>query len=298
MTVYGAAAPATGTLQTLSLKQPARVEAILVAPGALVKGGQRLLAYSLDPASVGAYRQATAALTLAQAQEAHANQLFAQQIATRDQVAQAEASLRSAQANLAALAQQGAGVPAGGVSAPFDGVVVSIPVAAGDQAPAGAPLITVARGVGLVITAGFDPSAAARLRVGQAATVQSLSGGQAAPGRVLRVSGALNPRTRLLDADIGVPGGGLILGDAFRAAVTVGQVAGWIAPHASVLNDGQRDYVFQVSGGKARRVNVSLIRSAGDVDVIQGPLDPRLPLVANGAYQLENGAQVRTAGAR
>jgi hypothetical protein len=146
-----------------------------------------------------------------------------------------------------------------------------------------------------VITAGFDPGAAARLRVGQPATVQSLSGGQAAPGQVLRVSGALNPRTRLLDADIGVPDRSLILGDAFRVTVTVGQVAGWIAPHASVLNDGRRDYVFQVSGGKARRIDVNLIRSAGDVDVIQGPLDPRLPLVADGAYQLDNGAQVRTA---
>ena len=65
-----------------------------------------------------------------------------------------------------------------------------------------------------------------------------------------------------------------------------------------MLNDGQRDYVFQVSGGKARRIDVSLIRAAGDVDVVQGPLDPRLPLVADGAYQLEDGAAVRTAGAR
>jgi RND family efflux transporter MFP subunit len=295
VTVYGAAAPGTGALQTLSLKQAAQVDAILVAPGALVKAGQRLLAYSLDPASVGAYRQAMAALTLAQAQQAHATQLFAQQLATRDQVAQAEAGLRSAQANLAALTQQGAGIASGVVAAPFDGVVVSIPVAAGDKTMAGAPLATVARNGGLVITAGFDPGAAARLRVGQPATVQSLSGGQAAPGQVLRVSGALNPRTRLLDADIGVPDRSLILGDAFRVTVTVGQVAGWIAPHASVLNDGRRDYVFQVSGGKARRIDVNLIRSAGDVDVIQGPLDPRLPLVADGAYQLDNGAQVRTA---
>ncbi len=298
VTVYGAAAPATGALTTLSLAQPAHVDAILVAPGALVKAGQRMLTYSLNPASVGMYRQATAALKLAQDQQVHASQLFAQQLATRDQVAMAEAALHTAQANLAALTQQGAGVASGGVAAPFEGVVVSIPVAAGDQTAAGAPLATVARNGGLVVTAGFDPGAAARLRVGQPATLQSLSGGPGVAGRVLRGSGALNPRTRLIDADIGVLGGGLILGDAFRAAVTVGQVTGWIAPHISVLNDGQRDYVFQVSGGKARRIDVSLIRAAGDVDVVQGPLDPRLPLVADGAYQLEDGAAVRTAGAR
>jgi RND family efflux transporter MFP subunit len=298
VTVYGAAAPASGSLQTLSLDQPAQVDAILVAPGAMVKAGQRLLAYSLDPVAVSAYRQAQAALELAQAQQAHAGALFAQQLATRDQVAQAETAVHAAQAALAALTQQGAGVGSGGVAAPFDGVVVSIPVAAGDQTAAGAALVTVARGSGLVITAGFDPGVAARLRAGQPAAVQSLSGGSTLPGHVLRVAGALNPRTRLVDADIGVTSGGLILGDAFRATVTVGQVAGWIAPHASVLNDGQRDYVFQVAAGRARRVNVSLIRSTGDVDLLQGPLDPRLPLVAEGAYQLEDGAQVRSARGR
>ena len=298
VTVYGAVAPATGALQTLSLKQPARVDAILVAPGAVVTAGQQLLTYTLNPASVGAYRQATAAVTLAQAQVAHASQLFAQQLATRDQVALAEAGLRTAQANLAALSQQGAGVASGGVAAPVDGVVVSIPVAVGDQPMAGAPLVSVARRGGLVVTAGFDPAAAARLRVGQPATLQSLAGLPAVQGSVLRISGALNPRTRLIDADIAAPGGSLILGDAYRAAVTVGQVSGWLAPHIGVLNDSRGDYVFQVSGGRARRVDVSLIRSDGNIDVVQGPLDPHLPLVADGAYQLEAGALVRTAAPR
>jgi RND family efflux transporter MFP subunit len=297
LTVYGGAAPSSGALQTLSLDQPAQVNTILVAPGALVKAGQRLITYSLDPQSVSAYRNAAAAVKLAQAQQAHATQLFVQQLATRDQVAQADTALHTAESSLAALVQQGAGVSAGGVSAPFDAVVVTIPVAAGDQTAAGAALVTLARAGGLVITAGFDPASAARLRVGQPATVQSLSGGPAMPGRVLRVSGALNPRTRLLDADIGVSGG-LILGDALRAAVTVGQISGWIAPHVGVLNDGQRDYVFQVAAGRARRVDVRVIRNAGPIDVIQGPLDSRLPLVADGAYQLENGALVRTTGPR
>jgi RND family efflux transporter MFP subunit len=298
VTVYGAAAPASGALLTLSLAQPAHVDAILVIPGAMVKAGQRLLTYSLHPMSVAAYRQARAAVALAEAQVAHANQLFAQQLATRDQVAMAETSLHTAQANLTALSQQGAGVPSGAVSAPFEGVVVSIPVAVGDLTAAGAPLVTVARKGGLVVTAGFDPTVAKRLRAGEPATLQSLSGGQPVQGQVLRIAGALNPRTRLIDADIGVTGGGLVLGEAFRAAVTVGQVTGWLAPHASVLNDGQRDYVFQISGGKARRVNVTLIHSGGAVDVIQGPLDPRLPLAVDGAYQLENGAQVRIASAK
>ncbi|MDB5447057.1 MAG: efflux transporter periplasmic adaptor subunit [Phenylobacterium sp.] len=298
VTVYGAAAPAKGALQTLTLSQPARVDTILIAPGAIVKAGQRLLSYSLNPQSVSAYRQAEAALKLAQAQLTHANQLFAQQLATRDQVAQADTAVRNAQANLAALMQQGAGVASGSVTAPSDGVVVSIPVAVGDQVAAGAALVNLARGGGLVVAAGFDPTSAGRLRIGQPATLQSLAGGPPLSGRVVWVSGALNPRTRLIDADIATNGGGLILGSDFRATVTVGQVSGWIAPHVGVLNDGQRDYVFQVSGGRAKRVDVSVIRNAGQVDVLQGPLDPRLPLVVDGAYQLDSGAQVRLAAAR
>jgi hypothetical protein len=35
---------------------------------------------------------------------------------------------------------------------------------------------------------------------------------------------------------------------------------------------------------------------SGDIDVLQGPLDPHRPLVVDGAFQLEPGALVRTAG--
>jgi RND family efflux transporter MFP subunit len=297
VTVYGTATPATGALQTLALKQPAQIKAILVSPGAQVRAGQQLIAYNPDPMSVSAYRQAADNLKLAQAQLVHMNQLVTQQLATRDQVTQAETAGRNAQAALTALMQQGAGAPSGRVSAPFNGLVVTIPVAVGDQTAAGAPLATVARNGSLVIVAGFNPLAAARLRVGQPAALQSLAGGPPVQGHVMRISAALDPRNRLINADIAVDSG-VILGDAFRAAVTVGQVSGWLAPHAAVLNDAQGDYVFQVSGRHAKRVDVQVISSTGVVDVVKGPLDPRLPLVAVGAYQLEPGALVRIATKR
>jgi hypothetical protein len=180
------------------------------------------------------------------------------------------------------------------MKAPFDGVVVGVPVAAGDMVAAGAPMITVARQGGLVVTAGFDPAVAQRVRTGQPASLEGLAGGQKLQGQVVRVSSALNPLTRLVDADIAASGAGPVLGDSFRATVTVGQVSGWLAPHAAVLSDGLGDYLFQVAGGKARRVNVRVTGMSGDTDVVQGPLDPRLPLVIEGAAQLEDGAPVRT----
>lgn len=294
VTVYGAATPATDALRTLSLQQPAQVRAIAVTPGAPVRAGQRLIDYTLSAGAVSAYRQAAAALRLAKAEQLHANQLFAQQLATKDQVAQADAAVNTAQAALAAFAEQGAGSSAGGLTAPFDGFVVAIPVAAGDLAQPGAPLITVARRSGLVVTAGFEPTDAQRLRAGQPASVVDLSGGQSLQGAVLRIATALNPKTRLIDGDIKVPAP-LIPGDSFRVTVSVGQIQGWLAPHRAVLNDAQGDYVFQVSGTRAVRVPVSVVSTSGDTDVLQGALDARRPLVVDGAFQLQPGALVRTA---
>jgi RND family efflux transporter MFP subunit len=294
VTVYGSAMPATDALRTLTLQQPAQVRTIAVTPGAPVRAGQRLIDFVLSASAVAAYRQAEAALRLAKAQQLHANQLLAQQLATKDQVAQADAAVNTAQAALTALAQQGAGSSAGGLTAPFDGFVVAIPVAAGDLVQPGAPLITVARRSGLVVTAGFEPVDAQRLRTGQPASVLDLSGGQSLPGTVLRVATALNPKTRLIDGDIKVPAA-VIPGDAFRVTVTVGQVQGWLAPHRAVLNDTQGDYVFQVSGARAVRVPVTVVSTSGDTDVLQGGLDASRPLVVDGAFQLQPGALVRTA---
>jgi membrane fusion protein, multidrug efflux system len=222
--------------------------------------------------------------------------LLAQQLATRDQLAQAEKAVTDAQTTLEAIRQEGRDKPVQIVAAPFAGIVTAIPVAQGSQVPAGTPLITLARVDALVVIAGIEPSLRPRVTPGQPARLESLTSTDAPlDGIVVRVDGMLNARTRLIDTAISAPAG-LVPGAAFRAVITVGQLKGWLVPRNAVLSDSKGPYLFQVAVGKAARVNVGIVGSAADTTVVDGPLDPQLPIVIQGNYQLSDGMPVRETG--
>ncbi len=294
---YGTARPAIDGGLTLSLQQEGRVNALAVTPGEAVHSGDTLMSFGVSAAAASTYQQAVTASALARTQRAHAAQLLAQQLATRDQLAQADKAVADAQAALDALRRQGAGQPVQTLTAPFDGIVASIAVAQGDRLQPSAPLMVLTRLDGLVVTVGFDPADRARLRQGLPATLQRLGGGASLAGAVLRIDGMLNPKTRLIDADISVPPSSIIAGEAYRATITVGQVEGWRVPHDAVLTDDEGAFLFQVDAGKAARVAVGIVGRDGDQDIVQGKLDPQRPVVIEGGPQLSDGAAVRDAGA-
>jgi membrane fusion protein (multidrug efflux system) len=294
LTVYGTAMPALNGRMTLSMQQNGRVTAIAVTPGEKVQAGQHLLEFTVSAAESSTFKQAVNALSLAQAERAHTVQLLRQQLATRDQLAQAEKAVSDAQAALDALRREGAGEPVRNLDAPFDGIVETIPVAQGVRTQAGVPLLTLTRLDGLVVTVGIEPGEQARVSPGQPVRLTPLmGGGESINGHLLRVDAVLNPKTRMVDADIAVPGGKVMPGAAFRADIDIGQIRGWVVPHDAVLADGKGTYVFQVTGGKATRVDVALVGSRGGQEAITGALDPARALVTQGNYQLDDGMAVR-----
>jgi membrane fusion protein (multidrug efflux system) len=297
VTAYGSAAPALDGAMTLSLQQDGRILAIAVTPGETVRAGERLLDFGASPAAIATYQQAESALAVARTQRAHIVQLLAQQLATRDQLAQADKAVADAQASLDALQREGANNPKQTLTAPFDGIVATIPIAQGDRVQPGATLLTLTRLDGLVVTVGIDPRDRGRVRPRQSVHLIPLGAGPQLDGQILRVDGVLNPKTRLIDADVSVPPGAVISGEAFRADITVGQLTGWIVPHDAVLSDAKGAYVFQVAGNTASRVDVTVAGSAGNNDVVDGKLDPQRALVVAGNYQLSDHATVRPGNA-
>ena len=290
---YGTAAPALDGGMTISLQQDGRVAAIAVTPGETVQRGQRLLDFGESASATSTYQQAVSALALARTEQAHTAQLMAQHLATRDQLAQATKAVSDARAALDALRREGGGQPVRTVTAPFDGIVSAIATAQGDRVQPGAPLMTLTRLDGLVVTVGVEPVLRAKVKPGQQVALQPLAGGDVLNGHVLRIDGVLNPKTRQIDADISVPPGSVISGEAFRAAITVGQLTGWIVPHDAVLTDDRGPYLFQIADGKAVRVDVALAGTKGDTDAVRGKLDPSRPVVVQGNYQLDDGMAVR-----
>ena len=292
---YGTAAPAIDGGMTLSLQQDGRVAVLAVTPGERVHAGDKLMSFNVSAAASSTFQQAVTALSLARSQRANAAQLLAQQLATRDQVSQADKAVADAQAALDALRREGGGQPVQTLAAPFDGIVSSIAVAQGDRLQPGTPLMVLTRLDGLVVTVGIEPNERARLHTGEPTNLQRLSGGTAMAGTLVRVDGVLNIKTRLVDADIAVPAGSVMVGEAFRATIVVGQVQGWRVPHDAVLTTEAGAYLFQVDAGKAARVEVQVVGMDGDYDIVQGKLDPARAMVVEGGPQLADGDAVREA---
>ena len=305
LTAYGSVRAAPGGSETLSLLRAGQVTRTMVAPGQRVRQGEALLTVSADPAALAAYRQAVTALTLARGERGRMAQMLSQKLATRDQLAQADKAVTDAQANLDALDRGGGGSAEQTLTAPFDGIVSSLPVASGARVAPQTPLVTLDRSSKLVAAVGVEPSQRGLVAPGQPAQVEPLDGGSAERGRVLSVGAVLDPVNRLVPvlvdplqgdskgtapAEAGV---GLLLGGPVRVVVQVGEFRGWLVPRNAVQTDAKGTYAFQVDGGKAARVDVRIAGTVGGTTVVNGPLDPRRPLVTNGSYQLQDGGAVR-----
>lgn len=294
VTAYGSAAPGVSGSETISVPQPGQVSRLAVTPGSTVRAGQVLVVFTTDPSSVSAYQQAVTTLSAAQKQRATTAQLLTQQLATRDQLVQAEKTVSDAQAAIMALRRSGAGQPTRTLTAPFGGVVTTVSVAQGDRTQTGAPLVTLARTGSIVATVGLDPAKAGRVQVGQRAKVVRLDRGPSIPGRVVRVDGVLNPKTHMINVDISLPVGAVLPNEALRGDITVGEVAGWIVPHRAVVTANGPTNVFQLVAGKAHLIKVKLLLVGEQLDVVEGPILRNRPLIVDGAYQVQDGQAVRS----
>jgi RND family efflux transporter MFP subunit len=295
VTAYGSAGPALNGSETLSVPQPGQVTRLTITSGSAVRKGQPLVVFTVDPVTLSAYQQAVSALSAAQKQRATTAQLLSQQLATRDQLTQADKAVSDAAAALEALRQAGGGEAVRTLTAPFDGIVSTIPVGQGDRTQAGAALLTIAKTSAIVATVGVDPAARSSLQVGQSANIERLGVGPPAMGRVLRVDSALNPKTRQINVDLGFSGVSFLPGEAVRAAIDIGKVTGWVVPHPAVVTANGKARVYQVANGKAVAIEVTIALTGTTSDVVRGPIVANRGLIVDGAYQVIDGGAVRLA---
>lgn len=296
---YGQATPSANSVATLSVQQPGQITAIPAVAGTRVAAGAPVVVFATAPSARSTYLQAEGALKAAESQRATTAQLVTQQLATRDQLVQAEKAVADARVALAALAKEGAGATAITLRAPFAGIVNTVPVALGDRTQPGQALATIARSGAMIVTVGVDPSRRAELHVGAPASLTRLDGGAGVAGHVQRVDAMLNPRTRQIDVDIAYPAGAILSGEAVRVEIETSRAQGWLVPHRAVVIDSDGNAkVFQIVGGKAKAVPVTIDVAQPDNDLLSGNLDARAPLIVDGAYQLADGDRVRTARPR
>jgi membrane fusion protein, multidrug efflux system len=295
LTAFGEVTP--GQVVAISFPRAGQVSRLLVLPAQRVRSGAPLATLASDPTAKLAYTQAVSAVSFARGELRRNEELFALQLATQSQVDAARKALQDAEANLAAQRQLGGDVGSATVTAPFNGVVTAVAVAQGDRIQPGAVILQLGHTDVLRVQLGIEPADSRLVRVGMPVTLSPVDDRtQSVPASIAENQGLVDPKTQLVDALAEVPAtraSFLVPGMHVRAVINVGQHLSWAVPRAAVLTDPNGAYVFQVSAGKAHRVNVTSDQESQGMAAISGAIDPHLPVVVLGNYELQEGMQVR-----
>jgi membrane fusion protein (multidrug efflux system) len=287
----------TGQVVAISFPRAVQVSRLLVVPGQRVKPGAQLATLASDPNAKLAYTQAVSAVNFARGEVTRIEELFALQLATQSQVDGSHKALQDADANLATQRQIGGDVGTATVTAPFDGVVTAVTVAEGDRIQSGAAILQLGHTDVLRVLLGIEPDESHLVRVGLPVTLSPVDDRtNTVPTSITESQGIVDPKTQLVDAVAEVRAAGatfLVPGMHVQALIKVGQHLSWAVPRAAVLTDAKGAYIFQVSGGKAHRADVTAGLESQGLVAISGSIDSHLPVVVLGNYELQEGMPVR-----
>lgn len=291
-------ATAVGTLrsrQSVMLRPEVggRVVQIAFADGATVRRGQLLLRLD-DTLQQAELSQTQAQLSVARANHQRNQELVAQNFIARRVLDESQAALQVAQAQVQ-LAQ--ARLARMQVVSPFDGVVGIRRVHPGDYVKDGADLVQLEDTSAFWVDFRLPERHQARAAIGQpvqltldalpgvslSAKVQALDPLLEADGRALRVQAVL-PAAQ-----------GVALKPGLFARVTLvlsTDDAALMVPEAAIVPQGNRQTLFTVADGVARRVEVQLgLRRNGQVQVLRGLPTAGAAVVVAGQQRLQKGGQ-------
>jgi cobalt-zinc-cadmium efflux system membrane fusion protein len=305
-----------GRLSRVLLPVAGRIEAVLVKLGERVEQGQAVVILDSPDAdaAVGAWRtaeaaerQATAALTKAEADYERARDLFEHGAASQKDVlaaqndrAQASAALDTARAGreqarrkleLLGLQPTVFHQPIT-VRAPINGTVLDVGVAPGEyRNDTTAPLMSIADLTRVWLSAEVAEPAIALVRVGDAVEIRLVAfPGEVLTGRVTRIADVLDPQTRTVKVHVELPNPGRLRPDMFG---TLRHVASRrrapVVPLASVIQQYGRAVVFveREPARFERREIVVGAREGERVAVLAG-LTPGERVVVDGAILLKD----------
>ncbi len=279
---------------TLSFKIGGVIARVLVDEGRTVRAGDTLAALDLREIDAGVAR-ARSADEKAERDLARARRLYADSVATLEQLQNAQTGLDVARAELeAATFNRRYAV----IVAPSAGVILRRAAEAGELVQPGAPIVTLgSRARGVVMRAGLADRDVVRLQRGDRAEVHfDALPGRTFDGSVTEIAAAADPATGTYRAEVTLPGAGSL------ASGLVGQMeirpvalrAMTLVPVDALLEaDGAHATVFTLSadGRHAVRLTVTIVALAGDRVAVSG-LDGVRLVITDGAAYLDDGDAV------
>jgi membrane fusion protein (multidrug efflux system) len=292
ITAYGHVEPAAEATEPIVVDVDATVIKVWVKNGQPVKRGDRI-ADVRD--SRAARLDATKAKIDGEFAQKELERVAAQRdkgLATNADVAQAQAELEKAQAELAAL---GGASATRTLRANGDAIVQSVIVKPGDTVAAGGPLVVISGGAGERIRFGIEGADVPRVPLGAKVHVTSLQGGDAVDAVVAEVHPQIDAETHQASLAVSLPGHALLSGAMCRGQIVIRSVDDAIVvPRKSIVGGA----VFIVVDNKAKRVPVEVLIDDGVRAAVKGEaLQEGASIVTTGAAELDDGIDVRTTDA-
>jgi RND family efflux transporter MFP subunit len=295
---YGSVAADPGGVTTVSIPRDSMIVAVAVRLGQMVQRGDAIATVETAPAAAAQFAQAQSSLVFARKDLEHTRALYAEQLATKSQLASAEKAYSDAQAAYRQQTRIGANHPREVLRAGVEGVVTSIAVSPGDRVASNAVVASIAQRDRLVLNLGLDPGTAASVPVGAPVHLFSpqnnLIDFRAA---VASVAAMMDPQSRLVNAVVSIPkniAAHLIFGMTLEAHIDLPVRNGLVIPKSALMTDERGNYVFIVRKGNAHRQDVRLAFEAGTRAMVAGGLSAGEQVVAVGSAGLEDGMAVRT----
>jgi membrane fusion protein (multidrug efflux system) len=292
---YGMVSADPNFVTTVFMPRDGVIASLLVRPGQRVKAGDPLVTIHTAPAAAATYEQAVSSAEFAVNDYAHIKQLFAEQLATRSQLAAAAKADADAQAVLSAQQKIGANHELETLTAPVSGIVATLAPARGDPVQPGADVATIATGGRDVLNLGVEPQNAFSLQPGNTVLIDTEQGTSMLQANVESVGAMVDPTSHLVNVLVGLPTNAhVLIGSALRAHIALTPVSGIVIPSVALLTDGEANYVFVIQGGKAKRRNVKVAFESGGNAMIASGLNMNEQVVVEGMVGLDDGDAIRT----
>lgn len=294
---YGTAAFASDRQRSVAVVKPGQVLSVAVIAGQTVKKGDTLLRVGPMPSGSPQVQQARIDAEFAKRELARVQHLVDEQLATNQDLQNAQKQAAAANAALHALGGGGAG--GARIRASIDGVVASVLVQRGDVVQAGKPAVVIAAGDDMVVDAGFEVEDLPELQPGLPVRLTPIykgPDGAQASARLSTMHRVVDPATQLVEGVINVPHAPawMAAGLAVRVRVVIEAHDNAVRiPRDALLDRDSKSGVFVVDKGHAHWKTLTLGIRGRDVVEVKKGLSPGQHVATVGRSSLADGMAVR-----
>jgi RND family efflux transporter MFP subunit len=294
---YGAIEPDPDQVLSLSLPHAGFINRVWVRAGQRVKCGDKLLEVITAPEARMQYLQAQSTVDFAKRELSRQERLLAEQLATKSQVDEARKNLHDAQTTLESLRRQGIEKTEETLRAPMDGIITRTDVNQGERIQANTTAMLIAAETRLIARLGVEPEDVDKLSPDNPVTIVPVFiPGVQVKSSIREVHAMIDPTTHLVEVLAPIPesqGNHLVLGSRVLSRISIASRPGLVVPRSAVLRDDTGAYVFRLSNGTAKRVNVRTGMEESSWVEIAGEIKAGDPVVIQGNYELSDGMAIR-----